>query len=86
MAELNEIGTYWIDGPIMTALGMYLISFSLADTFILIMSYYLVSAMGQIFYAWRIWVLRKNIWIPAAIVTVSSIIRSHSTHSYSGRF
>jgi len=33
----------------------------------------IVSALGQIFYAWRIWVLTKRIWIPVIILALALV-------------
>ncbi|KAK0215800.1 hypothetical protein IW262DRAFT_1402347 [Armillaria fumosa] len=50
LIQLDALGTYWINGPLMTSL---------------------VSATGQFFYAWRIWILTKEFWVPSVIVLLS---------------
>ena len=71
LGQADDIGLLWFGIPVMAGIStstLYIFCYDLICV---------VSNLNQLFYAWRIYSLSRNFWIPGIIATVSYLFASY---------
>lgn len=74
MADLDAVGWLWFSVPVLGSVSTWSglsCGISVLQLFMLIVL--AVCCIGQLFYAWRIWILSHRLWITAVIFLVSCL-------------
>ena len=65
-AALGDVQNEWLAAPTLTSIGM----FCLLTCSGMVLRVFVVSCMVQISYAYRIWILSRQKWVPLVVCTV----------------